>query len=84
MEEVQDAVRGGYASVEDVKRYTGLATGTCQGRLCLPPTLNVLVQLTGRPHEALGLIRFRPPVQPVPLGILAAGASPEPKETTGP
>ena len=79
--EVEDVVRQGYATVEDVKRYTGLATGSCQGRLCLAPCLEVLVRITGKNPADLGLIRFRPPVEPVPLGLLAAGAAPhQPKE----
>lgn len=74
-EEVEDAVRDGYATIEDVKRYTGLATGTCQGRLCLAPCVDLLSRLTGRPAPEIGLIRFRPPVEPLPLGVLAAGAT---------
>jgi bacterioferritin-associated ferredoxin len=77
--EVEDTVRAGYASLEDVKRFTGLATGSCQGRLCVLATLNVLTRLTGREPTEHGLITFRPPLDPVPLGLLAAGA-PEPKE----
>lgn len=79
-QEVVDAVRDGYATLEDVKRYTGLATGTCQGRLCLIPTVALIARLTGRDPATLGLIRFRPPSEPVPLGILAAtGESEAPK-----
>ena len=74
LEEVEDAVRDGYATVEDVKRYTGLATGSCQGRLCLGACLDVLSRMTAKDPRALGLIRFRPPLEPVPLGVLAAGA----------
>lgn len=72
--EVEDAIRDGYASLEDVKRYTGLATGTCQGRLCVSPCLEILARMTGKTVPELGLIRFRPPVEPVPLGLLAAAA----------
>lgn len=73
--EVEDAIRRGYASIEDVKRYTGLATGSCQGRLCLVPCLEVLARLTGKDPGTLGLIKFRPPLEPVPLGLVAAGAT---------
>lgn len=82
-EEVEDAIRAGYATLEDVKRYTGLATGTCQGRLCLAPCVELLSRLTGRPPAAIGLIRFRPPVEPLPLGVLAAGATEEPPTGEG-
>lgn len=72
MAEVEDAIRSGYATLEDVKRYTGLATGSCQGRLCVGPCLELLQQHTGRKPEPADLIRFRPPLEPIPLGLLAA------------
>lgn len=72
--EVEDVVRSGYGSLEDVKRYTGLATGTCQGRLCIAPCVEILTRLTGKSEAEVGLIRFRPPIEPVPLGLLAAAA----------
>lgn len=75
LEEVEDAIREGYASIEDIKRYTGLATGSCQGRLCLGPCIDVLARTTGKTPNEIGLIRFRPPLEPLPLGVLAAGAS---------
>lgn len=73
LREVEDAIRHGYATIEDVKRYTGLATGSCQGRLCLMPCVELLSKMTGKAPEEVGLIRFRPPAEPVPLGLLAAG-----------
>lgn len=81
LEEVEEAVRAGYATIEDVKRHTGLATGSCQGRLCLAPCLDALVRITGTTPAELGLITFRPPFEPVPLALLAAGAK---KKETGP
>jgi len=76
LEEVEDAIRDGYTTMEDVKRFTGLATGSCQGRLCLVPCLVVLQRLTGKGVEDLGLITFRPPLDPVPLALLGAGGGP--------
>lgn len=81
LREVEDAIRRGYATIEDVKRYTGLSTGTCQGRLCLLPCVELLTRRTGKSAEEVGLIRFRPPSEPVPLGVLAAGADAEAKTT---
>jgi len=82
LEEVEDAIREGYASVEDLKRYTGLATGSCQGRLCLLPCVDVLSRMTGKEPATLGLITFRPPLEPIPLGLLAAGARPPDERKT--
>lgn len=79
--EVQDAVDEGYTTVEDIKRYTGLATGTCQGRLCLTPCVLLLAERTGHDPSELGLITFRPPSEPVPLAALAATARDTPEDT---
>jgi bacterioferritin-associated ferredoxin len=72
--EVEDAIDDGYDTMEDIKRYTGLATGSCQGRLCLGPCVELLALRTGRPEAQLGTIRYRPPAEPVALGLLAAGS----------
>ncbi len=55
-----------------VKRYTGVGTGLCQGRYCLPDALLLLAQLEGRPASEVGYIRQRPPLVPTPLSALAA------------
>jgi bacterioferritin-associated ferredoxin len=73
LEEVEDAIDDGFDTVEDIKRYTGLATGSCQGKLCLAPCVELLAKHTGRTPLEVGTIRFRPPSEPVPLGLLAAG-----------
>ena len=69
--EVREAVAHGYRGLEVVKRYTGLGTGLCQGRYCLPDALFVLSILEGRPPPEVGYIRQRPPVIPTPLSALA-------------
>jgi sarcosine oxidase, subunit alpha len=71
LREVQEAVERGYRGLEVVKRYTGLGTGLCQGRYCLPDTLLVLSILEGRSPAEVGYIRQRPPVIPTPLAALA-------------
>jgi bacterioferritin-associated ferredoxin len=80
--EVEAAIRDGYGTIEDVKRYTGLATGSCQGKLCLAPCIGLLAARTGKNPSEIGLIRFRPPAEPVPLGLLAAGGK-QHEETEG-
>ncbi len=69
--EVEEAVANGYRGVEVVKRRTGVGTGLCQGRYCLPDLLLVLAHLEGRPPAEVGYITQRPPVLPTPLGALA-------------
>ena len=71
LEEVVDASRSGYRGVEVIKRFTGVGTGLCQGRFCVPETLLLLAALERRPPAEVGFITQRPPVVPVPLGLLA-------------
>jgi bacterioferritin-associated ferredoxin len=42
LDELHSAIDQGYADVETIKRYTGIATGTCQGKCCLIQALRVL------------------------------------------
>lgn len=69
--EVEEAVAHGFTGIEVVKRYTGVGTGLCQGRYCVPETLMLLAGLEHRPAPDVGYLTQRPPVVPVPLGALA-------------
>lgn len=79
-EEVRDAIRAGYADIESLKRYTGLATGPCQGKSCVQLTRILLHRETGVPLEEIGAITYRPPLKPVPLGFLAGREEKEEEE----
>jgi sarcosine oxidase, subunit beta len=70
-QEIRDAENRGYRGLEVVKRYTGLGTGLCQGRYCLPDAVLLLSILEGRPPPEVGYIRQRPPVTPTPLSAFA-------------
>lgn len=70
--ELVEAIREGYADMESLKRYTGFATGPCQGKSCVVLARRLLAKETGADEAALGAITFRPPIVPVPLGALAA------------
>jgi sarcosine oxidase subunit alpha len=72
LEEVEAATAGGYRGIEVVKRYSGLGTGLCQGRYCLPDALVLLSIAEGRSPPEVGYIRQRPPVHPTPIAALAA------------
>jgi sarcosine oxidase subunit alpha len=69
--ELRRSVEQGYRGLEVVKRYTGVGTGLCQGRYCLPDALLVLSVLEGRRPADVGYVRQRPPVVPTPLSALA-------------
>ncbi len=72
LDEIEEATRNGYRGMEVVKRYTGVGTGLCQGRYCLPDALLLLSIAEGRPPPEVGYITQRPPVHPTPIAALAA------------
>jgi thioredoxin reductase len=72
LDEVEQATARGYRGIEVVKRYTGVGTGLCQGRYCLPDALLLLSILENRPPPEVGYITQRPPAVPTPLAALAA------------
>ncbi|HXW67036.1 MAG TPA: 2Fe-2S iron-sulfur cluster-binding protein [Thermoplasmata archaeon] len=72
LEEIESAHRLGYRGIEVIKRYSGVGTGLCQGRYCLPDALLVLSLLEGRAPPEVGYITQRPPLAPTPLGAFAS------------
>jgi sarcosine oxidase, subunit alpha len=78
LNEIETASRRGYRGIEVIKRYTGVGTGLCQGRYCLPDTLLLLSILEGRAPSEVGYITQRPPLLPTPLAAFAALAEDPP------
>lgn len=71
---LEEAVKAGYEDLESVKRYTGFATGFCQGKQCTALIARELVRLGGQAPTSP--ITPRPPLHPLPLASLA-GLCPE-------
>jgi sarcosine oxidase subunit alpha len=71
LRELVEAHRAGYRGIEVMKRYTGLGTGLCQGRYCVPEALLLLSLWEGRPPAEVGYITQRPPVLPTALAAWA-------------
>ncbi|HVH65599.1 MAG TPA: glycine cleavage T C-terminal barrel domain-containing protein, partial [Candidatus Acidoferrum sp.] len=70
--DVRKAVGAGMRSVEHVKRFTSIGTGSDQGKTAgINETAIVATQL-GQPVGAVGVTTFRPPYVPVSFGLLAA------------
>ena len=80
--DVEQAIGLGYLDIDEVKRFTGLGTGPCQGKQCMVATCGLLAAAAQRdperqlrqpesraiPHP----FTQRPPVMPVSLYVLAA------------
>ncbi len=69
--ELAQGVREGFDSLEMLKRYSTVTMGPCQGKQCHGNAARITAAATGASREATGLTTFRPPVQPVPMAVLA-------------
>ena len=69
--DIQLALREGYDSIEQVKRYTALGLGTDQGKLGNINGLGVVADTLNQPIAAVGTTTFRPPYTPVSFGAMA-------------
>jgi sarcosine oxidase subunit alpha len=70
--DIRQAIAEGFDHLETLKRYTTVTMGPCQGKMCHRPAIALFASLTGRTLGETGTTTARPPVQPVPLGALAA------------
>jgi len=69
--DVRRALGTGMQSVEHVKRFTTIGTGSDQGKTAgINETAIVAAQL-GQPVDAVGVTTFRPPYVPVSFGLMA-------------
>lgn len=66
------AIEEGYDHIEILKRFTGAFMGPCQGKMCAANVLKLFADQTGQSLETLRVPTMRPPVEPIPLGWLAA------------
>ena len=72
VQDVEEAFRAGHTDMESLKRFTGLATGICQGRSCMATAAAMLRTQSPAPTP-LRPTTPRPPLSPIRLGALAVG-----------
>jgi NAD(P)H-nitrite reductase large subunit len=68
LHDLDDAIARGHTDIESLKRYTGFATGWCQGKGCVALCA---AHLAARGGSAALPITPRPPATPIALGELA-------------
>jgi sarcosine oxidase subunit beta len=74
--EIDHAIALGMTSIEELKRYTGLGTGPCQGKECQPTLVRLLCARTLVDPTTVRPFTARAPAEPVSFGALA-GATKE-------
>jgi D-hydroxyproline dehydrogenase subunit alpha len=71
--QVKQALADGAADLHQVKLYTRAGMGYCQGRFCSVLIAPIISQATGQPLLDVYPFTVRPPIQPVPIHVLASG-----------
>ena len=72
------SVAEGFDEIETLKRYSTFGMGPCQGRMCATSALRICARQAGHELAAARTTTSRPPIKPVPLGVLAGrGHRPE-------
>ncbi len=70
-QEIRQAIRQGHHSLEELKRVLRTGMGHCQGRGCMRIIARLIEEETGIPAASQKLPFPRPPLKPLPLGMLA-------------
>ncbi|MBI3302676.1 MAG: (2Fe-2S)-binding protein [Deltaproteobacteria bacterium] len=71
-EDIAQAIAEGFDHLETLKRYTAVLMGPCQGKVCAMNVLREFARLTGKTVAELQVPTLRPPLRPLPLGLLEA------------
>ena len=69
--DVKAALADGATDMKEVKRMTRMGMGNCQGRMCGPAMQEIIARERGLSPDRIGHLNPRPPVRPIPLGVLA-------------
>ena len=72
--DVQLAARENFRSVEHLKRYTTLGMASDQGKTSNIAGIHVMSDLLGKSPAEIGVTKFRPPFDPVTIGVFAGRA----------
>jgi thioredoxin reductase/bacterioferritin-associated ferredoxin len=69
---IRDAAAHGCPGPNQLKIFLRAGMGPCQGRMCALTVTETLADAHGRPADAIGHYRRRPPVKPITVGELAS------------
>ncbi|MBW1677659.1 MAG: (2Fe-2S)-binding protein [Deltaproteobacteria bacterium] len=70
-DEIVNAIKQGFTRLVDIKNYLRPGMGPCQGRGCTSQIIKLVRQVTGLPPESILPLSHRPPITPVPIGVLS-------------
>jgi len=70
--EIVQAIKEGARTVNEIKRRTRAGMGLCQGKTCRRLVQRILAEETGQQVGEIMPSTYRPPVRPIPLGVMAS------------
>jgi len=68
---IELAISAGLRYPEHIKRFTTIGTGNDQGRTSAVNEVGIIAELLGQPIDQLAPTAFRPPITPIPYGVMA-------------
>lgn len=77
LEDIEEVMKRGYTSMEEIKRITRCGMGQCQGRTCRMLLLTELAKFTGVGPGDIKITSFRPPVKNVKMSVIQGGSNDE-------
>lgn len=71
--ELEEAIRDGAVTMNELKRWTRAGMGLCQGKTCSKAVMAMLAEKTGKPLSEIQPATYRNPVRPMPIGCMTKG-----------
>lgn len=71
LKEILKVIAEGGTTVNEVKRLSRAGMGLCQGKICCRLISQVIAARTGRALARIEPPTSRPPVRPIPIGVIA-------------
>ncbi len=69
--EIEQTIKDGATTMNELKRFTRAGMGLCQGRTCRRLVERILAEQTGQDLQEVETSSYRQPVRPVQSGLLS-------------
>lgn len=69
-EEIEEAIKNGATTMNELKRWTRAGMGLCQGKICSKNVMKILAEKTGQQPIDVQPANSRAPVRPVRIEVL--------------
>lgn len=73
LDDIEEVIKRGYTSMEEIKRITRCGMGQCQGRTCRTLLLAELAKFTKTGPGDIKITSFRPPVKNIKMSVILGG-----------